>query len=104
MSYGTLNKNINRYFYFSAIVSYLLLWKAPEWTWAVYTPSYIGFFWFIACILGSMLTFLLLSIIDLRNKRMKPFRTRTVFYLFIIVLFVTTWFYRAGIPMSSVFE
>jgi len=76
---------------------------APQWTWRGFGPTILGWIWGVL-ILSSILTFIWLSIFNLKNKKLKCFLQQAIFFISLILLFVFTWCYRAGIPLSKIQE
>lgn len=84
---------LNAIFYYSLSYSFILFLLPSKVTWGVYSPNIFGWS-MITCFILSILTYVILLIIDLKNKtKVKKLIIRSMFLILILSLSMTYWFY-----------
>lgn len=90
-----INKNLDNIFYSSFLLALIIYFLPPEYTFGVYTPNVFGWFWILGLIPISIITFVLLLIVDLKKRNSKRLIIRSFIFLSIIGLCIVYWFYQA---------
>jgi len=90
----SIYSKLNITFYLSAILVFILLIIPPRFKMGVYGPNYLGWFWAIILIPTSIIAFLWLLVLDIRNKKVNESLKRTLFFLIVIGFSIVYWFYQ----------
>lgn len=92
MTILNINK-LNAIFYYSLSYSFILFLMPSKVTWGVYSPNIVGWS-MIICFIVAILTYILLLVIDLKNKaKVKKFIIRSIFLMIILSVSIMYWFY-----------
>lgn len=92
----TIKSKVNLIFYVNTILAYILLLVPIKYKIEIYSPSVLGYFWLLVTIPVSLISLVYLSYIDIRKKQYKSLVQRSIFSVFILVLFVITWIYLSN--------
>lgn len=87
--------NLNRLFYISLILSFIIFLLPIEYKMGVYTPNILGWVWLTILTPITLILFQFLLITDIKNKRKKQLFNRCVSFFAIIILSIFYWFYQA---------
>ncbi len=85
---------LNIIFYLSLLLNLVLLIFPIDFKMGVYGPNFLGWFWIIFLIPLSIITFLWLLLIDLKNKKTRQLLKRTIILFISISFFIIYWIYK----------
>ncbi len=91
-----IRKFSEQIFYILLAITIFIFFLPGEAKMAVYTPNYLGWFWFIFLIPITLICFVLLSIIDFKQKNYKVLIFRTVVFIVAVLICIGFGFYMVN--------
>jgi hypothetical protein len=91
---------INRLFYIGLVLSFLVTLLPIEWLSAVYTPSILGYIQMFLLIPLTVITFVIISISDIRNRQWSPLGRRAIIFMCTILAGFIYLLVRAKYPLE----
>ena len=91
-----MQKRINLVFYLGLVLSFAILILPYQYKAAVYTPNILGWFWLLVLLPGTLVTLIWASIINIRSRNWRQFKTRMLIFVSVILISVAYWFYKAN--------
>lgn len=90
-----MNDKANSIFIISLTMSLLLFLLPPEFTWGVYSPNYLGWFWLLLCLPVTFISFVWSSTQDLKNRNWRRLIIRVSIFVSVAIISVVYWFVQA---------
>jgi hypothetical protein len=90
-----INKNLQSIFYIILFINVILFYLPVHYTFGVYTPNFIGWFWMLGLIPISIIMFFRLLIVNSRNGETKKSVVMTIIVLVIFLTSIAYWIYQA---------
>ena len=85
-------KKLDILFYFALALSLLIFLLPYQYKAAVYTPNVLGWIWLVLLLPLTVVSFVLASINNIKNKNWRDIKLRSTVFIFVLLLSIVYWY------------